>query len=107
MAGVAGSVAAVVNAMMLLNLMGKVDQAFDLAEAYYLERGPIIAAVQWGPGQPVVRDQRRRKSNMLFTPISTAMQRDPRFLPLMKAMGLTDYWDRRGVRPDFLANARP
>ena len=89
MAGVAGSVAAVVNAMMLLNLMGKVDQAFDLAQAYYLERGPIIAAVQWGPGQPVVRDQRRRKSNMLFTPISTAMQRDPRFLPLMKAMGLT------------------
>jgi tetratricopeptide (TPR) repeat protein len=107
MAGVTRSVAAVVNAMMLLNLMGKVDEAFDLAQAYYLERGPIIAAVQWGPGQPAVRDQRRRKSNMLFTPISTAMQRDPRFLPLMKAMGLTDYWDRRGVRPDFLANAQP
>lgn len=107
MAGVARSVAAVVNAMMLLNLLGKVDEAFDLAQAYYLEQGPIIAAVQWGPGQPVVRDQRRRKSNMLFTPMSTAMQRDARFLPLMKAMGLTDYWDRRGVRPDFLANVRP
>ena len=106
MLGVSGSVAAVVNAMMLLNLMGATDQAFDLAEAYYLERGPIIAAMQWRPGQPVVPDQRRRKTNMLFTPTAAPMQRDPRFMPLMRQMGLADYWDRRGVVPDFQA-ARP
>ena len=106
MAGVERSVSAVVNAMMLLNLMGSIDAAFDLSRAYYLERGPIIAAVQWRPGQPVVRDQRRRKTNMLFTPIAAAMQRDPRFLPLMDAMGLSEYWDRRGILPDFLAGAR-
>jgi hypothetical protein len=106
MEGVARSVASVVNATMLLNLLGKVDEAFDLADAYYLERGPIIAAVQWRPGQAVVRDQRRRKTNMLFTPMSTTMQRDARFLSLMDAMGLTDYWQRRGVRPDFLVDAR-
>ncbi len=103
MAGVERSVAAVINAMMLLNLMGAIDTAFDLARAYYLEQGPIIAAMQWRPGQPVLRDQRRRKTNMLFTPTAAAMQVDPRFLPLMKEMGLADYWDRRGIGPDFLA----
>jgi hypothetical protein len=74
-----------------------------LARAYYLEQGPIFAAMHWQPGQPIVPDQRRRKTNMLFTPAAAPMQRDPRFLPLMKAMGLSDYWDRRGVLPDFLA----
>lgn len=103
MAGVQRSVAAVVNAMMLLNLMQAIDQAFDLASAYYLEKGPIMAAMEWRPGQPLVQDQRRRKTNMLFTPTAETMQRDPRFLPLMQEMGLVDYWDRRGIRPDFIA----
>jgi hypothetical protein len=106
MAGVAHSVAAVVNAMMLLNLMGAIDAAFELSRAYYLEQGPIMAALEWRPGQPIVPDQRRRKTNMLFTPTAAAMQRDPRFMPLMREMGLIDYWDRRGVTPDFLAQAR-
>jgi DNA-binding winged helix-turn-helix (wHTH) protein/tetratricopeptide (TPR) repeat protein len=103
MTGVERSVAAVVNAMMLLNLMDATDAAFDLARAYYLEQGPIIAAMQWRPGQPDVPDQRRRKTNMLFTPTAAAMQKDSRFLPLMEEMGLADYWKRRGVVPDFLA----
>ena len=62
-----------------------------------------LAAVQWRPGQPVVPDQRRRKTNMLFTPTAAPMQRDPRFMPLMQQMGLAEYWDRRGVVPDFLS----
>ena len=102
MATVSRSVAAVVNAMMLLNHLGATDRAFDLARAYYLEQGPIIAAVSWRPGQPVIRDQRRRKTNMLFTPTAAAMRSDARFMPLMKQMGLADYWDKRGIRPDFL-----
>jgi DNA-binding winged helix-turn-helix (wHTH) protein/tetratricopeptide (TPR) repeat protein len=106
MAGVARSVAAVVNGMMLLNLLGATDRAFDLARAYYLEQGPVIAAVSWRPGQPIIRDQRRRKTNMLFTPTAAAMRSDPRFMPLMQQMGLVDYWDQRGVSPDFLRQAK-
>ena len=102
MAGVARSVAAVVNGMMLLNHLGATDRAFDLARAYYLEQGPIVAALSWRPGQPMIQDQRRRKTNMLFTPTAAAMRSDPRFMPLMQQMGLADYWDQRGVRPDFL-----
>ena len=104
--GVGRSVAAVINAMMLFNLMGATDKAFELAEAYYLERGPIIAAMTWRPGQPSVPDQRRRKTNMLFTPIAARMQQDPRFMPLMEDIGLAEYWRRRNVVPDFLRPAR-
>lgn len=100
--GVRKSVAGVVNAVMLLNLMGAIDAAFDVADAYYLEKGPLIAAMDWRPGQPVVPDQKRRKTNMLFTPVAAAMQRDPRFLPLVQRMGLVDYWNARGIGPDFL-----
>jgi DNA-binding winged helix-turn-helix (wHTH) protein/tetratricopeptide (TPR) repeat protein len=106
LAGVGRSVAAVVNGMMLLNLMKAHDQAFALARAYYLEQGPIIAAMDWRPGQPFLPDQRRRKTNMLFTPLAATMQQDPRFLPLMAEMGLSEYWKRRGVVPDFLSAAR-
>jgi DNA-binding winged helix-turn-helix (wHTH) protein/tetratricopeptide (TPR) repeat protein len=102
MAGVSNSVAAVVNGMMLLNHLGATDRAFDLARAYYLEQGPIIAAVNWRPGQPVIKDQRRRKTNMLFTPTAASMRSDPRFMPLMEQMGLADYWNARGIPPDFL-----
>ena len=101
--GVAQSVTAVVNAMMLFNVMGATDRAFDLAEAYYLEQGPIIAAMHWRPGQPNVPDQRRRKTNVLFTPVAASMQRDPRFMALMERIGLAQYWADRGVAPDFLA----
>lgn len=104
--GVSKSVAGVVNGFMLLNVMGALDQVFALANAYYLERGPILPAMQWRPGQPSVPDQRRRKTNMLFTPIAAPMQRDPRFLPLMQEIGLADYWKQRGVTPDFLAARR-
>lgn len=103
MASVSHSVTAVVNAMMLLNLMGATDDAFELSRAYYLEQGTIIAAMEWRPGQPIVPDQRRRKTNMIFTPTAAAMQKDPRFMGLMGQMGLTDYWNRRRVLPDFMA----
>ncbi|NJC05190.1 DNA-binding winged helix-turn-helix (wHTH) protein/tetratricopeptide (TPR) repeat protein [Sphingomonas kaistensis] len=103
MAGVSRSVAGVINAVMLLNLLRANDALFALAEAYYLERGPVRAAMTTPPGEPLIPDQRRRKTNMMFTPLAAPMQDDDRFLPLMQAIGLADYWRRRGIRPDFLA----
>ena len=96
------SVTAVINAMMMLHLLGDTDRAFALANAYFLEDGPIIAQMNWRPGQPVVPDQRRRKSNILFVPTAGVMQQDPRFAILVERMGLRDYWTRRGIGPDFL-----
>lgn len=90
------------NAIMILNGLGEVDRAFDVAFAYLLEQGPLLASVRWRPGQMSVNDQRRRKTNMLFVPVAAAMRADPRFMPLVTEMGLANYWDRAGVTPDFL-----
>ena len=59
--------------------------------------------VRWRPGQLSVDNQRRRKINMMFVPVTAPMRADPRFLPLMREIGLVRYWERMRVVPDFLA----
>lgn len=97
------SPSAAVNAVMILCALGEIDRAFAVAEAYLLETGPLMAAVRWRPGDPLVNDQRRRKSNMLFVPVSAPMRADPRFEGLMDRVGLTEYWARARVTPDHKA----
>lgn len=91
-----------VTALLLLNGLGAVDRAFDVAEAYLLESGQLMASVRWRPGQLAVNDQRRRKSHMLFVPVTAAMRADPRFTSLVDRIGLSAYWSAAGVRPDVL-----
>lgn len=91
-----------INALLLLNGLGAVDRAFEVADAYLLEDGPLMAKVRWRPGQVAVNDQRRRKTHMLFVPVTGAMRADPRFATLVRRIGLADYWRQAGVTPDFL-----
>ena len=96
-----------INAVMILNSLGQLDAAFDVASAYLVERGPLMASIRWRPGQLSVENQHRRKTNMLFVPIAAPMRADPRFMTLVTDMGLTQYWDRMGVTPDFLVGSGP
>lgn len=89
-----------INAILMLNGMGRVEQALDVADAYLLEEGPLMASVRWRAGQVSVNDQRRRKTNMLFVPVSAAMRQHPRFAVLTRRIGLDDYWRRSGTRLD-------
>jgi DNA-binding winged helix-turn-helix (wHTH) protein len=91
-----------ISAIMMLTALGEVDHAFDVAHAYLLERGPVMAAVRWRPGQLSINDQRRRKSHVLFTPATAPLRADARFLPLVRETGLTDYWREVGVTPEFM-----
>lgn len=93
------SPSACVNAVLLLNGLGEVDRAFDVARAYLLEQGPLMASVRWRPGQVLVNDQRRRKTHMLFTPVAAPMRADVRFQDLMERVGISAYWRAAGVRP--------
>jgi tetratricopeptide (TPR) repeat protein len=97
LADVARSPSASVNALLILNGLGELDRAFEVARAYLLEEGPLMASVQWRPGQVLVNDQRRRKTHMLFTPVTAAMRRDPRFPELAERVGLAAYWRTRGI----------
>lgn len=91
-----------VNALMILNGLGEIDRAFDVASAYLLERGPLMATVRWRPGQLSVPDQRRRKTHILWVPVAEQMRRDSRFMPLVRDMGMVSYWNAAKVTPDFL-----
>lgn len=91
-----------INALLILSGMGEIDRAFEVAEAYLLERGPLMATVRWQAGQVSINDQRRRKTHMLFTPGAAPMRDDPRFLSLTREVGLEAYWRAAGITPDFL-----
>lgn len=91
-----------INGVLILCGLGEIDRAFDVANGYLLERGPLLARLRWNPGDLSVNDQRRRKTSMLFVPVSAPMRQDPRFLDLTRDMGLADYWASAGVEPDFM-----
>lgn len=95
--------ASAVMAVTSLNGLGEIDRAFAVAEAYLLERGPLMASVRWKRDDIALRDQRRRNTIMLFIPSSAAMRADPRFASLVEDVGLVAYWRGAAVTPDYLA----
>lgn len=99
--GVRANPSAAINAVMILSGLGAIDHAFAVGQAYLLERGPLIASVNWNASDIGPRDQHRRKTNMLFVPVAAPMRADPRFGPLMQATGLERYWHDAGVVPDY------
>lgn len=90
-----------INALLVLAALGEIDRAFAIANAYFRQQGPAMASVRWRPGQFSVNDQRRRKTQSLFVPVSAPLRADPRFAGLVEAIGLGDYWRAAGVVPDF------
>lgn len=98
---VARSPTSAVSGVMLLAGLGEIDRAFEVADAYLLERGPLMASVNWRPGQLSMNDQHRRKTNMLFVPPAAPMRADPRFELLVRDTGLAAYWARANVVPDY------
>lgn len=100
-ASVAKSPSATIFGLLMLNGLDEIDRAFDLAKAYLLETGPLMAAVRWREGTMPMNDERRRKTHMLFTPVAAAMRTDPRFDRLMQDIGLAAYWEQAEVTPDY------
>jgi hypothetical protein len=86
--------------VMILSGLGDVDGAFDIANGFLLSRGAIVRSTERAPKVPM--PDSRINTQWLFTPPCAVIHSDPRFLPLCDAMGLVDYWRKRGVKPDFL-----
>ena len=92
-------------AMFGLGLLGRVDDLFDVAGAYYLRAGKGPVPMRRTSGEPSINDQHRRVTQALFTPACAVMRDErSRFLDLCARMGLTAYWESTGVAPDFLAH---
>ena len=80
-----------------LNLaaLGHVDEAFSLAEGYYLGTG------SWSALLPPPAQRNYRGTMFLFYPPTAAMRADPRFDRLVQDIGLQRYWRKVGVQPDY------
>ncbi|MBC9030834.1 winged helix-turn-helix domain-containing protein [Sphingomonas sp. JC676] len=90
-------------AILILSQLGQMDTLFDVARGYLLRRGPHTGPLRPSGTQPGIRDERHRKTLMLFIGATQPMRDDPRFLPLCEEMGMAAYWHAAGVTPDFLA----
>ncbi|HEX2624022.1 MAG TPA: winged helix-turn-helix domain-containing protein [Sphingomicrobium sp.] len=84
-------------AAMALSALGKVDAAFELTNALFV----VPDARSSTPGSTPGGSTAWRFAPWLFTPPIAALRADERFGPLCNTIGLTDYWEKRGVRPDF------
>jgi hypothetical protein len=84
----------------ILALLGEIDTAFEIANGLLLARGPIVRQDQ--VGADATSDASWRISTQwMFTPAAKPMFHDPRFVDLCQGIGLTDYWRRRNVKPDY------
>ena len=91
-----------VSAILVLPLLGRTDAAYDIVQGYLLREGPMVGSLQRPAGQPAFNQQARRHTAPLWMPSAARLRADSRFLPLCKAIGLTDYWRQSGHGPDFL-----
>lgn len=87
-------------AMLLASAFGRLDEAFDIADAYFFDRGFTVPSERLTQGSFSPRN--RRNTTMLFWPPAAAMRSDARFAALTRGIGLASYWRRAGVRPDFM-----
>ena len=96
-------------AVMTLSALGKLDEAFDVAEGFLLRRGPLVGSLRTAKEDMPANDANWRRTMNLFTPATAAMRTDPRFKRLCDGIGMTAYWRKRGIWPDpmFRLTFRP
>ena len=95
-----------VPAIMILTGLGRLDEAFTVANGYLLRQGPSVMPLRAQGLQAAATDTRHRHTQALFMPATTPLLADPRFLPMCEACGLADYWRQSGHPADFLGAGR-
>lgn len=88
------------NAIEVTSVLGRVDKAYEVIDAYYFGRGFAIGSVRYSAQQGSFTPPTRLQTAFLFTPPSSGLRADPRFAPLTEALGLAEYWRRSKTAPD-------
>jgi tetratricopeptide (TPR) repeat protein len=89
------------NAIQFACALGRVDEAFGIALAYYFNRGFVVPDLRFTPDMPAYSPSRDRQTAFLFRPVTAPMRADPRFGKLVSALGLAHYWRQAGTLPDY------
>ena len=77
--------------MMAMSALGQLDAAFEMANDLFVGHA----------GARPAKGTSWRFTPFLFTPPMEAMWTDPRFEAITDAAGLTEYWSKRRIEPDF------
>jgi len=82
-------------------VLGHVDDAFTIADAYFFGRGFEIPEVRFTEQQGTYSPLRERQPTFLFQPSTARMRTDPRFATLIGEIGLERYWRESATQPDY------
>jgi DNA-binding winged helix-turn-helix (wHTH) protein/tetratricopeptide (TPR) repeat protein len=88
-------------AILIMSGLGDVDTAFAIADSTLLARGPLVPREDGGARQAAEDAGWRVNTQWMWVPPVAAMRANSRFGALCDGIGLTEYWRRRGVRPDY------
>lgn len=89
------------NAVPFASAVGRLDDAFAVLMAYYFNRGFQMSERRYSNEQGMFASPTRRHAAFLFTPPNAALRADPRFGPLVREIGLEDYWRQSRALPDY------
>ncbi len=88
------------NAIRVAAGIGRKDDAFRYMSLYYLAPLDELPKERF-PGQRNYGRAAERMTTLLFMPPVDKLHDDPRFLLLLKRIGMVDYWRESGTRPQF------
>ena len=88
-------------AVLTLSVLGEIDAAFEIANGLLQFRQPVSPRSPATGKAPRAASGGWRFSPWLFTPPLALLRADPRFETLCDGIGLTEYWSRIGVVPDY------
>ena len=88
--------------IMTFAALGLIDDAFEVANGYYLKQGPLSGQSLISPEQMRVNDMQWRRTMILFLPVTASLRADPRFKTLCENTKLSAYWGATGIGPDVL-----
>jgi DNA-binding winged helix-turn-helix (wHTH) protein/tetratricopeptide (TPR) repeat protein len=88
-------------AVSFASMVGRLDDAFAILNAYYFNRGFTIGEQRYSKEQSMFAARSHRYTWLLFAPQTALLRPDKRFGPLLREIGLEDYWREAGVQPDF------
>lgn len=89
------------NALQFACALGRIEEAFAIAEAYYFGRGFTVPDVRFTTAQGSYSTLENRLIRFLFQPSTRPMRADPRFNRLVEEIGLERYWRGVKVQPDY------